>query len=178
MGRGGHSDDEGTPYDQSLEELDFLRSACAHAQRGRVAQLSALLSRRPELIYADGVDGTSGYTPLHYAAREGQLECVNLLIERGANVDSKTRAGGATALHRAAYMGHTEIIKSLLRSGADPNSQDSDGETPLHKASSRGHASAVQELLAAGPSASEVYNRKQQRPADCAVGEAAQIFAA
>lgn len=42
----------------------------------------------------------------------------------------------------------------------------------------QGHASAVQELLAAGPSASEVYNRKQQRPADCAVGEAAQIFAA
>ncbi len=28
--------------------------------------------------------GSSGYTPLHYAAREGKIEAVRLLLHRGA----------------------------------------------------------------------------------------------
>ncbi len=85
---GGHAHDSdevdaGTPYDQSLEELDFLRSACAAAQRGQAEKLEALLSRRPQSIHWDGVAGKSGYTPLHYASREGRLECVRLLLRAG-----------------------------------------------------------------------------------------------
>ena len=33
----------------------------------------------------DGVTGNSGYTPLHYACREGHLECVRLLLDKGAH---------------------------------------------------------------------------------------------
>ncbi len=85
MGRGGHSDDEGTPYDQRVEELDFLRSACACAQRGQAEKLAALLARRgPASLHWDGVGGLSGYTPLHYAAREGRLECARILLAAGA----------------------------------------------------------------------------------------------
>ena len=36
MGKGGHSDDEATPFDQSMEEMDFTRSACSAAQNGQV----------------------------------------------------------------------------------------------------------------------------------------------
>lgn len=57
MGRGchghGHSDDDdagGTPYDQSVEEMDFLRSACAAAQRGQTDKLRAMLDRKPESL--------------------------------------------------------------------------------------------------------------------------------
>jgi ankyrin repeat protein len=85
----GHDDDvdPGTPYDQSLEELDFLRSACAAAQRGQLSKLEGLLSRKPDCVHWDGVTGNSGYTPLHYAAREGHLACVKLLLHRGERAE-------------------------------------------------------------------------------------------
>ena len=105
MGRGGHGDDEGTPYDQRLEELDFLRSACAAAQRGQAAALAALLARRGEkALHDDGVAGGSGYTPLHYAAREGRLDCARLLLDAGAAAAQCTcrcRGGRLTPAARA-----------------------------------------------------------------------------
>ena len=85
MGRGGHGDDEGTPYDQTLDELDFLRSACAAAQRGQLDKLAALLARRgAAAALGGGAVGGRGYTPLHYAAREGHLECARILLDAGA----------------------------------------------------------------------------------------------
>ena len=105
MGRGGHSDDEGTPYDQRLEEVEFMRSACVAAQRGDVDKLRAMLHRRPDVCTNDGVGGDSGYTPLHYAAREGHAECVRALLASGANANARTRAGAprrciARGVHR------------------------------------------------------------------------------
>lgn len=137
----GHDDDvdPSTPYDQRLEELEFLRSACAVAQRGQTDKLAGMLARRPDSVHWDGVEGKSGYTPLHYAAREGHVACVRLLLDKGesarralrllladaslacfhtallpgADVNHRTTAGGATALHRAAYCGHTDVCKAL-----------------------------------------------------------------
>ena len=62
-----------------------------------------MLQRKPNLVDGDGVGGNSGYTPLHYAAREGQVECAALLLRSGADANRATKAGGATPLHRAAY---------------------------------------------------------------------------
>ena len=150
MGRGGHSDDEGTPYDQRLEEVEFMRSACVAAQRGDVDKLRAMLHRRPDIVTNDGVDGDSGYTPLHYAAREGHAECVRVLLASGANANARTRAGGATPLHRAAFTGEATCVRLLLDGGADPCARDADGESALHKASANGHADVVRALLRAG----------------------------
>ena len=131
MGRGGHSDDEATPYDQSLEELEFMRGACAAAQRGDLRTLRDAVARRPHLLADDGVGGDSGYAPLHYAAREGHAACVSFLLEAGARVDRATKEGRATALHRAAYTGRRDVIDILLRAGADASIADADGETAL-----------------------------------------------
>ena len=150
MGRGGHSDDEGTPYDQRLEEVEFMRSACVAAQRGDVDKLRAMLHRRPDVCTNDGVGGDSGYTPLHYAAREGHAECVRALLASGANANARTRAGGATPLHRAAFTGAGACVRLLLEGGADPCARDADGESALHKASANGHADVVRALLRAG----------------------------
>lgn len=89
---------------QSLAEVDFMRSACAAAKAGDCDRLAQILFRRPDSIHDDGVSGqgfcsklliirtwnlstgNSGYTPLHYASRAGRLNAVVLLLRRGCTV--------------------------------------------------------------------------------------------
>lgn len=159
---------------QSLDELEFVRSACHAAQLGQLDKLERILRNRPEAINWDGGTGTSGYTPLHYAARAGQLKAVQLLLRHGAAVDAATRSGRATALHRAAHTGHAEVVDALLAAGADPLLQDADGETPLHKAAAQGHAAVVTALLAAGPRACSLQDKHGCTPQARATGAAVQ----
>lgn len=176
MGRGGHSDDEGSPYDQSLEEVEFMRSACAAAQRGKTAELERMLLRRPFLVDCDGVNNQSGYTPLHYASREGHIDVALLLLRHEANVNSKTKAGKATPLHRAAFTGQAELIRLLLANGADAAVQDADGETALHKAAAQGHAEVTRLLLQACPEATRIADRRNKTPREYAFGDVCQVF--
>mmetsp|Transcript_22627 Transcript_22627/g.31546 ORF Transcript_22627/g.31546 Transcript_22627/m.31546 type:complete len:172 (+) Transcript_22627:295-810(+) len=159
-----HSDDESTPYDQSLEEVEFMRSACAAAQRGHLKKLEHMIERHPEVVNSDGGLNTSGYTPLHYASREGHVNIVRLLLNSGVQVDASTRAGSATPLHRAAFTGHSDVLVLLLQHGANAALQDSDGETALHKAAEQGHTDSVIVLLNACPSAAKLKDRKGNLP--------------
>ena len=54
-----------------------------------------------------------GMTKLHHAARDGQYEEVRRLVERGADVNIKTKYAGATAVMLAATWGHREIVEYL-----------------------------------------------------------------
>jgi hypothetical protein len=69
-------------------------------------------------------------TPLHIAARKGNLAILQALLAYGAKVDARD-GYDATPLHDAAEMGHLPIILELLRNHADVNAQDKDGDTPL-----------------------------------------------
>jgi serine/threonine-protein phosphatase 6 regulatory ankyrin repeat subunit B len=51
------------------------------------------------------------------AAYKGSLEVVRLLLEKGANIDSKGN-DGSTALKWATDAGHTEVVKLLQERGA------------------------------------------------------------
>lgn len=55
-----------------------------------------------------------GYSPLHYAARNGHLSACELLIKAGADVDACTRSGHVTPLIRASLMGNLYKISILL----------------------------------------------------------------
>ena len=166
-----------TGLEQSVEELDFVRSACSAAQNGETEKLRRMLDRNPGVhLFSDGGDGSSGYTPLHYAARNGHAECVTLLLQAGAEVDAST-AGGATSLHRAAFAGHERIVALLLRASASAAVQDSDGDTPLLKATARGHAAAARLLVRASPEAADLANKRGQTPRSTASGELATLFA-
>ena len=54
-----------------------------------------------------------GWTALHCSARSGNLELFKYLIEKGSEVDSKTK-DHANCLHIAAWNGHFKICKVLL----------------------------------------------------------------
>jgi len=160
------------PAQESLDELQFSRSACNFAQLGAADKLERLLLRRPEVVHGDGASNTSGYTPLHYASRAGKVPCLKLLLKHGAIVDARTRRGAATPLHRAAHAGQLEAVQVLLAAGADATLQDADGETPLHKAASQGHVAVAGALLQAAPAAADLRDRRGLTPRQRAVGAA------
>ena len=78
---------------------------------------------------APGPNG--GLPPLHYAAAGGDLEQIEWLVERGADVNLRFE-GRMTPLLLAAGGGHAEAARLLLRLGADPFAADGAGWTFLH----------------------------------------------
>jgi ankyrin repeat protein len=58
-------------------------------------------------------ESSKGLTPLHYAASAGHNDIVELLIERGANVNATDSGKGATPLDYAHWRDHEEVIETL-----------------------------------------------------------------
>ena len=82
------------------------------------------------------------------ASLHNHLQCIDLLIARGARVNS-TGCSSRTALHCAAFEGHTDAVERLLAHGADVSNEiaDSIEELPLHKAAINGRTGALTILL-------------------------------
>ena len=77
-----------------------------------------------------------GLTALHQAAVDGNVECANVLVLNGANVDVQD-CEGWTPLHAAAVEGHTKFVHFLLMANADPNIRSDEGETAWDIAKNR-----------------------------------------
>ncbi|KAI0537703.1 hypothetical protein GGR58DRAFT_513583 [Xylaria digitata] len=86
-------------------------------------------------------------TPLFYAAMNGHLDVVQLLLStKKANVNAGDR-NGRTPLSWAAEKGHETIVRLLLQNGADVRIRDGDSRRALSYATTQGHEIIVQLLL-------------------------------
>ncbi|MGH0153929.1 UNVERIFIED_CONTAM: hypothetical protein FKN15_068767 [Acipenser sinensis] len=74
-----------------------------------------------------------GFSPLHWACREGRCNVVDMLIMRGARINVMNR-GDDTPLHLASSHGHHDIVTKLIQCKADTNAVNEHGNTPLHYA--------------------------------------------
>ena len=72
-----------------------------------------------------------GLTPLLFAAREGNVETVKILLDAGADVN-QTSEFGWTALLVATQNRYYKLGAYLLQHGADPNIQNGGGWNPLY----------------------------------------------
>ena len=107
-------------------------------KRGDASVVAVLLRRRPDLVEFAGDYGKTG---LHWAAETDQFETARILLDTGADIESKT-SWGATPLDWAATMGSARVADLLLSRGAT-------GFT-LITAAALGKLEAVVALMAAG----------------------------
>jgi hypothetical protein len=130
------------------------------AKNGRVDLLTVLLDlgadpNMPDGERSDDDQYEPGWTPLHYAARAGHQQAVDLLLSGGALATAVDYHGG-TPLHAAQT---PKIAETLLKAGADPNVicwvrylDEALGwyfvESPLH--ATRNDAGLIQTLIAHG----------------------------
>lgn len=88
------------------------------------------------------------WTPLHKAAKLGNVEIAKNLIASGAQILRETD-NGETPLHIAAGEGHLLVVKELQRALDTSHTRDREGRTAFSLAVERGHTAVVEELLQA-----------------------------
>ena len=76
--------------------------------------------------------------PLHKAAAEGQMDIVKALVERGADVNVRTRDTEDTPLHLAIQQGRRGIAEYLVQKGARIDIAGKDGKTAAQLAKDQG----------------------------------------
>ncbi|TGZ53653.1 uncharacterized protein [Temnothorax longispinosus] len=88
-------------------------------------------------------------TPLHFAVINGDIEIVEMILDKGANIDAENEFG-RTPLHDAIRNKKMEVTELLLKYGADVNARDNDGTSLLHVAVEMGCLQIVEHLLKCG----------------------------
>ncbi|HZQ48111.1 MAG TPA: ankyrin repeat domain-containing protein [Verrucomicrobiae bacterium] len=94
-------------------------------------------------------DQSRGFSAIGIATQEGHKEMVELLLDRGADVNDAS-GQGLKPLQIAAQRGYRAIAEVLIAHKADVNIGNGGGYTPLHRAAQNGFQSVAELLLANG----------------------------
>lgn len=123
-----------------LSKFDPVAALFDDLQRGTDERLDVYRALRPE------AEDENGMTMLAHAARAGDSEAVELMLERGADPNAPDRSGRTPLFHVAEgphdWVSHPEdivyIIEDLLEHGADVDHADDSGKTASFIAVERG----------------------------------------
>lgn len=113
---------------------------------GDAAEVASLLGRNPGLARYSTF--ASQNSPLHFAAAKGRAEVAALLLEKGADVNSRNYSG-LTPLMQACRYGHWEVVQTLLIFRCNVSrAAYFTGQTALHFAALGGHVRCIRLLVA------------------------------
>jgi ankyrin repeat protein len=87
------------------------------AGTGDLGALTALLDEHPDKLMAR--KPPYAWSLLHAAAHNGHLAAVDLLLERGLDVNTREKGDNTYAMHWAAAAGHMEVVRHLADAGGD-----------------------------------------------------------
>ncbi|XP_034418439.1 ankyrin repeat domain-containing protein 10b isoform X1 [Cyclopterus lumpus] len=142
--------ESGFSSEEVLNSRFPLHRACRDGDVGALCSLLQCSSSPADLTVEDTF---YGWTPIHWAAHFGKLECVMRLVQVGSSVNAVTSRFAQTPIHIAAFGGHPECLLWLLQAGAVINRQDYVGESPIHKAARAGSLECINALLIQGAKA-------------------------
>ena len=87
------------------------------ARNGDVRALAALLDEHPDKLRARAKPYE--WSLLHTAAHDGRLAAVDLLLNRGLDVNTREKGDNTYAMHWAAAAGHLDVVRRLADAGGD-----------------------------------------------------------
>eukprot|EP01036_Dinobryon_divergens_P024366 gene24366-32811_t len=141
------------------------------AESGNLQQFDAVLNANP-IELTSFKHPQSGDTLLHALCKKGRVDAVNIVLNRGVNINALNKDGkkpmdcaregehtaiialldrmqaiyqmmSATPLYQAALNGHRDTTAFLLKQGADPNIANNKGVKPINAAIGNRHAVIV-----------------------------------
>lgn len=113
-----------------------------------LAALKGQLELVQKLVKKGADVNKTGWTPLHYAASGGHAAIIGLLLENSAYIDAES-PNGTTPLMMAAMYGSEASVKLLLQEGADPKLKNQQGLTALDFAQRGKRPDSVEAIAAA-----------------------------
>jgi ankyrin repeat protein len=135
------------------------------ASVGDAQRLQRILEEEPGLVNAPH---GQGFAPLGLAAFFGHKAAVQVLVARGAEVDTVDKSQFANApLDAAVAANHLEVVKILLQNHASVNVRSAGDFTPLHKAAMNGNLEIATLLLDGGADVNAV-DGSGKTPLQCA----------
>ncbi|KAL6114853.1 dapk1 [Pungitius sinensis] len=152
--------------DDTLDEEDsFVMKAIIHAiNDDNVPGLQHLLGSLNS--YDVNQPNKHGTPPLLIAAGCGNIQIIEVLMRKGAEIQAHDKSG-TNAIYYAARHGHVETLRFLHEKKCPLDVQDKSGETALHVAARYGNVDVVSYLcsIRANPDLSD---REQETPLHCA----------
>jgi ankyrin repeat protein len=141
------------------------------AEKGREAVIKLLLDTGKVDVDAKNCDGCTPFTWASKNGHEAVVKLLNttgkvnidvennwgrtplsykLLLDNGADLESKDKLHGRTPLSYAAENGHEAVVKLLFSQGADVAAKDNSGGTALRLAAENGHKGIMKLLVEQG----------------------------
>jgi ankyrin repeat protein len=109
---------------------------------GHLGMVELLIREKADINKSDA----NGYTPLHIAAEEGNLELAKLLIARAKADVSCVTPGGQSPLHLACKGGNFDLVSLLYKQGASFGLRDFEGKSPGDIAFLAGHQELIKRI--------------------------------
>ena len=127
---------------------------------GSLKLVKYLISRGCDVYDQD----SDGWTVLHHACQEGELELVQYLVDNYPDLLTIRDKAGQSPFLLTGFSGSVELVKYLISRGCDVYDKDSSGRTVLHKACQEGKLELVQYLVDNYPDMLTIRENKEQSP--------------
>lgn len=153
----------GFPDNGLIDESSNLSALHGAVTRNELSIVQYMLEKPINMNVKD----VNGFTPLHYAVRKQNFLILELLVNKGADIDAECGNMGYTPLFYAVTKQNAEMVKLLLKLGADVNHccrHGRDSLSPLHMAAGICNLKIVQVLLDKGANVNNMSPESKETP--------------